>query len=411
MNLEKARKRATHQPPEWTNTFWFKGLKEFEDTQKGKPQLPNYTRVPHSHPDNAELERALTQLEDGSHTLVFSSGMAAITTTLDALLRPGDSLIAAEPCYTSTYHKLEQLKKIGIDVRYLNLHKLGAYSDRQLLTAVEALTDKTTKIFIGETPANPQVPVIFLAPLVFLAQKLGIILAIDNTFASPYNQRPLEWGCDISFESLTKYFDRGLFLGGSTSWREEIIQPKLRRWKEFRGLTFDMLIGSYYMTCGGTFSPPLAKRALANMETLEKEVRKQNLNALALAHLLEDMGFTTHYPGLISHPQNLISYFQMKMRDGTNGFGCVVSFDIGSLEAAFRFSEDMAKEIALAVSLGSANTTFQHPAVMTHSTIPRKKRLEMGITDGLIRVSCGIEDTDWILSLFEKKLKSFCCIR
>jgi len=391
-----ARERATHDSPTLTNAFRFFSLEEYESMRRGEIWLPNYTRLPHSHPKNFQLEQALTKLEHGSDTLTFGSGMSAIFTVLISLLRPGDSWILIVPCYTGTYLLAEELTKFGIKVKYFNLYQLGKYDMNSFLSALKALTDETTKLVLAENPGNPHTLMIPLACFSSFCDRRGLISVVDNTFASPFNLNPIDYKCDLVIESLTKWFSRGEFMGGSISWDEERLCRKLNGYLEFQGMQFIDVLGRYRMS---PLAPELAVRCLKNIKILPRQVGRQNHNAYALAKWLEEAGFKTYYPGLASHPQH--DMYKPPI------CGCIVSFDIGDGDRARLFAKILARDIPLAVSLGSPTTMFQHPAVMTHASIPKDKRLEMGITDGLFRVSCGTESINWLISTFKKALAPF----
>jgi cystathionine gamma-lyase len=333
------------------------------------------------NPTRFAYERAVSALEHGTAGFAFSSGLAAIAAVLDTL-EHGAHIIAGDDLYGGTYRLFERVRKhsANLQVSYVDLSKaenLGA-----------AITDKTRLIWL-ETPTNPLLKLVDIAAIAKIAKSRNIPLAVDNTFATPYLQRPLDLGADIVVHSATKYINGhsdmvgGVAITNSDSWAEKI------------GFVQNA-VGSI----AGPFDSFLAHRGL---KTLGLRMRRHSENALILATWLEQHPAISkiYYPGLASHPQHDLAKRQMQ-----NGFGGMISIVLkGGLEAATTLLKST-KVFTLAESLGGIESLIEHPAIMTHATIPPEIRKSLGIEDGLVRLSVGIEDLEDLKDDLQAPLKS-----
>ncbi|EDK0541291.1 methionine gamma-lyase [Salmonella enterica] len=324
-----------------------------------------YTRL--GNPTQAALEEKLALLEQGEAALATSSGMAAISTTLLTLCQQGDHIVSANELYGCTHALLSHsLPKFGIDVTFV---------DAVCTENISAAIRPETKVIYIETPANPTMSIVDIESVAKLAHQNNIVVIVDNTFMSPYCQQPLNLGADIVVHSVTKYINgHGDVIGGAIIGKKEFIDQA-------------RLVGVKDIT-GGCVSPFNAWLTLRGIKTLGIRMERHCANAMKVAKFLEQHPAVSavYYPGLTSHPQYKLGKRQMKLP------GAVISFEInGGVEAGRRVMNAV-KLCMLAVSLGDTETLIQHPASMTHSPIPQEERLKAGITDGLIRLSVGLED-------------------
>lgn len=332
-----------------------------------------YTRL--GNPTQHVLEEKMAALENAEAALAVDSGMTAIAASLWTLCGKGDHIIAARTLYGCTHALLSHsMPKFGIEVTFVDAS--------QLETVRKAIRPNTKVIYI-ETPANPTLAVIDIAVMAGLAHEHNLKLMVDNTFMSPYCQRPLELGADIVVHSATKYINgHGDVIAGIILGKKDFIN-------EVR------FVGVKDIT-GGCISPFNAWLTLRGLKTLGVRMERHCQNALEVAQFLERHPAVeqVNYPGLPSHPQHSLAKKQM------SHFGAMISFEIkGGIEAGRRAMNSVSLCL-LAVSLGDTETLIQHPASMTHSPIPREERLKAGITDGLIRLSVGLENPrDIILDL------------
>lgn len=311
------------------------------------------------------LERVIADLETGDRGYAFASGMAAISTTLQALLKPGDHVVAGNSLYTATAKLLdEDLRELGISTDFIEPTNSEAFS--------RALRPNT-RMFYLETPSNPMLALTDLAAVCQIAVEHGVWTLVDNTFATPYNQRPVEWGADVVLHSATKYLGgHSDVLAGCVVCKNEFAE---RIWHKRTLL-------------GGTADPFAAWLVLRGIKTLAVRADRHNRNAEAIARSLEQHPAVARvlYPGLDSHPQYELARRQM------TGFGGMLSFELrGGREAGIRLAESV-HLIVLAVSLGSVETLIEHPASMSHSLLSDQQLERAGIPPGLIRLSVGIED-------------------
>jgi len=324
------------------------------------------------NPTRWALERCVADIESGSAAFAFASGLAAISAVLE-LLPAGSHVVAGDDMYGGTYRLFERVrrKSAGHRFSYVNL------ADPQALAA--ALTPETRLVWV-ETPTNPMLKLADLAAISALCQERGIVTVCDNTFASPINQRPLELGIDIVVHSTTKYMNgHSDVIGGVAVVGNAPHQAPLRE-----------QLGFIQNAVGAIQGPFDSFLVLRGIKTLALRVERSNANALALAEWLErepKVG-KVFYPGLETHPQHALARRQM------SGFGGIVSIELDSdLAGARRFLESC-RVFTLAESLGGVESLIEHPALMTHATIPPAQRAELGISDTLIRLSVGIEHVE-----------------
>ncbi len=321
------------------------------------------------NPTRWALERCVADIESGSAAFAFASGLAAISAVLE-LLPAGSHIVAGDDMYGGTYRLFERVrrKSAGHTFSYVNL------ADPEALAA--ALTPETKMVCV-ETPTNPMLKLADLEAIASLCRERGIVSVCDNTFASPINQRPLELGIDIVVHSTTKYMNgHSDVIGGVAVVGNAPHHAELRE-----GLGF---IQNAVGAIQGPFDSFLVLRGI---KTLALRVERSSANALALAQWLEREPKVrkVHYPGLESHPQHALARRQM------DGFGGIISIELDTdLAGARRFLETC-KVFTLAESLGGVESLIEHPALMTHATIPPAQRAELGIGDSLIRLSVGIE--------------------
>jgi len=351
--------------------------------QKGMGQKVKYDYARGANPTREALENNVAALEGGRFGCAFGSGMAAIVSTAQ-LLSAGNHLIISRNVYGGTY-------------RYI--HNVGArhgleydFVDTGDLTNVEAVARDSTKMLYVETPTNPMLTLTDLQAAADLAHGHGWLLVVDNTFLSPYNQRPLEFGADIVLHSATKYLNghSDVVLGIAIT-NDEDLQDRLK---------------SLQNTVGAIPGPFDAWLVLRATKTLGLRMQQHERNARAVAEFLEGQPdvHEVFYPGLPTHPRHELARQQQRTPSGEPAFGGMVSLDLGSLEKAKRFLEGF-QVFTLAESLGGVESLISHPASMTHASVPREKRLRFGLTDGLVRLSVGCEDTEDLLTDLECSLE------
>ncbi|WP_435093586.1 cystathionine gamma-synthase [Halorubrum sp. N11] len=324
-----------------------------------------YSRT--GNPTRTDLEANLASLESGSHARCFSSGMGAINTVLN-LLEAGDHVVAGDDVYGGTHRILTQVyEQYDIETSFVDTTDHDAVRD--------AMREETELVWV-ETPTNPLMNVNDIGGLAEIAHATGALCAVDNTFATPYLQRPLEHGADIVSQSLTKY------LGGhsDTIGGALIVDDA----------DLDERLGFYQNSVGATPGPFDSFLVLRGTKTLSVRMDRHCENAMALAEWLEDHDDVSrvYYPGLESHPDHELAAEQM------DAFGGMLSFEFdGTLDQASTVVSET-DVFTLAESLGGVESLIEQPAAMTHAAIPREERLAAGLTDGLIRVSVGIEHVD-----------------
>jgi cystathionine gamma-lyase len=331
----------------------------------------DYART--KNPTRMAFERCIADLEGGSAAFAFASGLAAISTTLECLDH-GAHIVAVDDLYGGTRRLFERVRKrsMGIEVSYLDLADAGA---------LESAIRPSTRLIWIETPTNPLLKLVDLERVAAIARKRGILAAADNTFASPYVQRPLEHGFDLVVHSTTKYLNGHSDMVGGTAVVGE--NEELRERLKF----LQNAVGAIQ----GPFDSFLALRGL---KTLSLRMERHCASALKIAQWLERHPKVrrVYYPGLPSHPQHAIAKKQMR------AFGGMISIDLkGSLDDTKRFLE-RCQLFALAESLGGVESLIEHPALMTHGSVPPEVRAELGITETLVRLSVGIEDADDLIA-------------
>src|SRR5689334_9563032 len=312
------------------------------------------------------LERNLAAIEGGRAAFAFASGMAAIG-AIGRLLKAGDHVVVSDNTYGGTFRLFDKV---------LTRYQLSfSYVDTSDLDATERAFTPATKMLFVETPSNPIMRITDLRAAADLARRRGARLVVDNTFASPYVQRPIEFGADIVTHSTTKYLN-----GHSDSVGGIVVSQRDEdnEWLKF-----------VQNAEGAILSPFDSWLVLRGTKTLPIRMQQHNANGLALAEFLDAHPKVRHvyYPGLPTHPHYELAKKQM------NGFGGMLAFDLGSLEAA-RAVLNNVRLHALAESLGGVETLISHPATMTHASVPPERRAALGIGDGLVRISAGIEDID-----------------
>ncbi len=328
-----------------------------------------YSRT--KNPTRNALQQSLAALENGKYGLCFSSGLAAIDAVLK-LLSPGDEVIAANDLYGGTYRLFTKVyAKFGIKFHFVDMGDVNN---------IENYINENTKVLWLETPTNPMMSIIDLAGASKIAKKHHILLAVDNTFATPYLQRPIDLGADIVMHSVTKY------LGGHS----DVVMGALI-------VNDDKLAGDLAFiqnSSGATPGPQDCFLVLRGIKTLHLRVQRHCENGRVIANFLKDHPKVekVYWPGFESHPNHDIAKAQMK------DFGGMISFTLkgNSKEEAFKILESF-KFFALAESLGGVESMVNHPATMTHASVPYEERQKIGLFDSLIRLSVGIEDVDDLL--------------
>ncbi|MCU1775133.1 cystathionine gamma-synthase [Pseudomonas sp. 13B_3.2_Bac1] len=321
------------------------------------------------NPTRFALERCVADLEGGTRAFAFASGLATISTVLE-LIDAGSHVISGNDLYGGTFRLFDKVRQRSAGHRF-------SYVDLTDLSAFEAALQDDTRLVIVESPTNPLLSLSDLAAIARICRARGIISVADNTFASPYIQRPLELGFDIVLHSTTKYLNgHSDVIGGIAVVGQN---PELAE-----------KLGFLQNAIGAISGPFDAFLTLRGVKTLALRMERHCSNALELAKWLEQQPQVkrVYYPGLPSHPQHELAKRQM------HGFGGMISVDLNSdLEGARRFLENV-KIFALAESLGGVESLIEHPAIMTHATIPAETRAKLGIGDGLVRLSVGVEDLE-----------------
>jgi cystathionine beta-lyase/cystathionine gamma-synthase len=318
------------------------------------------------NPTRSALEGNLAAIENGRAAFAFASGMAA-TAAVMTLLQPRDHVVVTDNTYGGTYRYFEQvLRKYQLDFSYV---------DTSNLDAIEAAIRPSTKMLFIETPTNPTLRLTDLAAASAIGRTHRATVVVDNTFASPYGQRPIDFGADIVVHSTTKFLNgHSDSVGGvAVAVRDEHID-----WLRFVQNAEGAILG-----------PMDAWLVLRGTKTLPIRMERHHANAQAIAEFLDGHPKVTrvHYPGLPSHPHHELAKQQMR------GFGGVISFELGSLEKA-RVLLNHVTLASLAESLGGVETLISHPASMTHASVPEERRRAVGLTDDMVRLSVGIEDVD-----------------
>jgi cystathionine beta-lyase/cystathionine gamma-synthase len=334
-------------------------------TQAGPGQHKGYEYSRSGNPTRTALETALAALEGGESGLAFASGLAATTAVFGALLRPGDEVASSADLYGGTFRLLDKVfKPWGLTARY---------TDDPTAAGFEAIITPKTKLVWIETPTNPLLQILDIAALADLAHRHGSKLAVDNTFASPYLQRPLALGADLVVHSTTKYLGgHSDAIGGCVVGPKDVLDP----------------IKFFQNAAGGVPGPFDSYLVLRGLKTLAVRMDRHCENATTLAHWLVEHPAVARvfYPGLPDHPGHAIAARQMSQ------FGGMISLKLhGGIPAAKQFIT-RTRLFSLAESLGGVESLVCHPTTMTHASIPKEVREARGVDDGLIRLSVGIED-------------------
>ena len=349
-------------------------------TQEAPGVNKGYEYSRSGNPTRAALEECVASLEGASYGLAFASGLAA-TTAVMSLLSPGDHVVAGDDLYGGTYRLFDKVlpRTGGLDFTYADTTDPEAFE--------KALRPETKLVWI-ETPTNPMLTLSDISALSEMAHERGATVVVDNTFASPYFQQPLSLGADAVVHSTTKYMGgHSDVVGGAFVTSDEEMYEKVK----------------FYQNAAGAVPGPFDSWiVLRGLKTLSVRMRQHEENALAVAEFLEDHPetATVNYPGLPSHPQHDLAKKQM------SGFSGMVSFTLrGGTEAAHA-AVQKTKLFHFAESLGGVESLVTHPASMTHAAIPREQREARGVTDGLLRLSVGIEDKDDLISDLERAIRA-----
>lgn len=350
-----------------TSTFVFE--------EPGKHKGYEYSRT--GNPTRTALEKNLATLENGKYGVAFASGMAAISAVI-TLLKNGDHVVVSDDVYGGTYRLFQQiLTNFGLEFTYVDA--------RDVQNIRKGIKPNTKMIWL-ETPTNPLLKLTDIKEASELAKEKNVLCVVDNTFITPYYQNPLDLGADIVVHSTTKYIGgHSDVIGGAAITSDEKVHEKLK------------LIQNSVGAVPGMFDCWLMLRGV---KTLPIRMERQNYNATKIAEYLEKNPKVSKviYPGLKSYPQHNLAKKQMR------GFGGMVTFELkGGFEAAKKLLTHV-NIIALAVSLGGVESLISHPGTMTHAAIPREERLSRGLTDGMVRLSVGIEDVEDLIGDLEKAL-------
>ncbi len=334
----------------------------------------DYSRV--ANPTREALERCVAGIESGTHGIAFASGLAAIESVLK-LLSAGDHIVSEENTYGGTTRMfMRVLERLGLEFTFV---------DSRDPQTVAAAMKPNTKLVHVETPTNPMMRICDIKAIADIAHAGGARLMVDNTFASPFNQRPLELGADITVHSTTKYMNgHSDIIGGALALRDEALAEEI------------MFVRK---TTGAVPGPMDAWLCLRGLKTLHLRMAAHNENGLKIARWLESHAKVDRvfYPGLESHEQHDLAKRQM------SGFTGMVSIDVGSLDRA-RAIVEHTKLFQLAESLGGVESLISVPSLMTHASVPAERRARMGVTDGLVRLSCGIEHCDDLMADLDQAL-------
>ncbi len=359
-----------------TSTFTFRNSKHIEDyTRKGKEHF-EYGR--YGNPTVKIAEKRLANLEGAEDCVVFSSGMSAITTTILTLIQSGDHIVITDDSYKKTLEFCRfYLKQFGVECTIV------PFGDYEVL---EKAIRKNTRFIFSESPTNPYLNIFDLFKIKHIADKHNVLTLIDSTFATPLNQRPIEFGMDLVLQSATKYLGgHNDILAGAVLGKKELIEK----------------IRNMHKSMGGLIDPHCCYLLLRGLKTFPLRVKKQNETALKVAEFLKNHPRVkkVYYPFLKSHPHYAVAKEQMA------GGGGVVTFEIkGNLNIAKRFL-DALKLCYIGPSLGGVETLITHPALVSYYDCTRKERYELGITDTLFRLAVGIEDVEDIIADLERGLK------
>ncbi|MDK9700871.1 MAG: aminotransferase class I/II-fold pyridoxal phosphate-dependent enzyme [bacterium] len=365
---------AVNIPIYQSSTFAFKNAAHGAALFAGQEDGFIYTRL--GNPTIRALEENVSELENGFGGIATSSGMGAVTTVYMALLSQGDHLVSTASVYGPSRGFIENhLSRFGVQSTYL---------DTSNLEAVENAIKPNTKVIYIESPSNPSMVLTDIEEIAKIAHAHNCLLVVDNTFASPYLQKPLDMGADVVLHSVTKFLNgHADIVGGIIVTKTEALYKKIR---------------PLMIALGCNMDPHQAFMVLRGIKTLSLRVKEAERNAQFIAQWLEANPKVewVRYIGLPSHPQHELAKKQM------SGFGSMIAFELkGGLDAGVALMNNV-KLAILAVSLGGVETLIEHPASMTHTSMKREDRLEAGISDGLVRYSVGIEDVDDLIADLEQ---------
>ena len=360
-----------------TSTYVFENTGAVDDFVSGRSARLDYGR--YGNPTQQIAERKLAELEGADSALLFSSGMSAVTTTLLGMLSTGHHAVITDDCYRKTAQFCEQmLKKFGIDTTFVPAGDYGR---------LESAMQQNTRVVIAESPTNPHLNVMDLEKVVAIAKSNRAKVVIDSTFATPFNQRPLEFGVDLVIHSATKY------LGGHNDLIAGAVagpEPLVSAIKDYRGIL------------GGVIDPHCAYLLIRGIKTFPLRMARQNESALALARFLEGKpGIRqVYYPGLESHPHHRVAREQM------SGYGGVVSFDLNADLAGTMAFLDRLEIPCIGASLGGVESIVSHPSTISYYEMERDDRIAIGISDELVRYSVGVEDAEDLIGDVERALEA-----
>ena len=328
------------------------------------------------NPTREAFERNVASLEGGRHGFAFSSGTGCLDSIMK-MFRSGDHVVCGENVYGGTFRLFDRiLQHYGLQFSYVDTRDAQRIAD--------AMTKQTRAVLV-ETPTNPLMRITDLKAAADAAHTGGALLIVDNTFASPYFQRPFEFGADVVYHSTTKYLNgHSDMIGGVAVVKDDMLAEKL----------------TFIQNAAGAVPGPFDSwLALRGTKTLHLRMRQHDANGRAIANwLYERVGDRMIYVGHPSHPQHALAAKQM------TGFGGMISIDMGSIASARQVLERV-RVFSLAESLGGVESLISHPATMTHASVPAERRTQLGITDGLIRLSCGVEDLDDLLADLEQAFR------
>lgn len=360
-----------------TSTFKFKNAQEGADCFSGASDGYIYTRI--GNPTIRALEKNIAELENGFDGIATSSGMSAITTIYMALLGAGSHVISTASVYGPARNVLEKdFSRFGVEADFVNTSDVNT-----ILSVIK----NNTKVLYIETPANPTMEITDIKACSKIAKEHNLILVVDNTFATPYLQKPLDLGADIVLHSVTKFINgHADIVGGIIVTKEKDLYKKVRK---------------IMVSMGCNMDPHQAYLVLRGLKTLAIRIERNQENAMKVAQFLENHPKISwiKYPGLKSHSQFELAKKQM------NGAGSMISFGVkGGFEAGRKLMDNVRLAI-LAVSLGGVETLIQHPASMTHASVSNEDKIKAGITDDLVRLSVGIEDVNDIINDLKQALE------
>ena len=360
-----------------TSTFKFKSAQHGADCFEGKCNGYIYTRL--ANPTVRALEQNIAALENGFDGIATSSGMGAVNSVLRSLLSAGSHIVSTDAVYGCTRGVLEQdFSRYDVETTFVNTAKIEN---------IRAAIKPYTKVLYIETPANPTMDITDIAACAKIAKKHNLILVVDNTFSSPFLQKPLDFGADVVLHSVTKFINgHADIVGGIIVTKDQEIYEKIHHSMAYMGCNMD---------------PTQAFMVLRGVKTLALRLERAQQNAMKIAKFLESHPKIAwiKYPGLATHPQYELAKKQM------TGAGAMMSFGVkGGYEAGSRLMDNVHLAL-LAVSLGGVETLIQHPASMTHSAVSAEDKQAAGITDDLVRFSVGIEDVEDIIADLDYALK------